>query len=383
MTSDRSVPDPLDLRAEARLDPALGFRPQPSGAKPRALFLTGATGFTGAFVAAELLASTDTTLYCLMRTVDAEAGRLRLRQQFAALSIAPPAGWEARVVPIPGDLGEPGLGLDPSAFGDLAAEIDTIVHLGARVNFLRPFSDLKAVNALGTQEVLRLAARDRPKTLHLLSSLAVFFGADMTPAEHFRETDVPDPARLRLGYQQSKWVAEQLVREARGRGLTASILRVGRIAGHSRTGATAKLDDLFYRVLTACLRLGHYPDRDNRITLIPVDHVARVITHLVQDAGALGQDFHITHPHPLPWNRIMEQVASLGCPLTPEAFEAWLERLGDGGGEDHTDGHQLRTLRLALRTSGAFFKPKPRFDDSNLRRRLAGTDIACPRSTPR
>ena len=47
---------------------------------------------------------------------------------------------------------------------------------------------------------------------------------------------------LTMGYSQSKWVAERLVKIAASRGLPVSIYRPGTITGDSRTGIS-NLDD--------------------------------------------------------------------------------------------------------------------------------------------
>src|SRR5205823_3277738 len=62
-----------------------------------------------------------------------------------------------RVVPLPGDLAAPRLGLSPGEFRELARSTDIIYHAGAIVNFIYPNEELRAANVTGTREVIRLA----------------------------------------------------------------------------------------------------------------------------------------------------------------------------------------------------------------------------------
>jgi len=59
--------------------------------------------------------------------------------------------YAQRLVPVPGDLAQPLLGIDSADFERLAQTVDVIVHNGAFVHWLKPYKALKAANVLGTQ----------------------------------------------------------------------------------------------------------------------------------------------------------------------------------------------------------------------------------------
>ncbi|MFL5663945.1 MAG: SDR family oxidoreductase, partial [Ktedonobacteraceae bacterium] len=140
----------VDLRAEAVLDPALRPESQmPESQEVRHIFLTGASGFLGAFLLSELLEATDAEVSCLVRASSAEAGQQKLQKNLENFGIWRPE-LANRIRVIPGDLSLAALGLSPQQFEALAEQIDVIYHVGALVNWVYPYSVLKGPNVLGT-----------------------------------------------------------------------------------------------------------------------------------------------------------------------------------------------------------------------------------------
>jgi len=313
----------VDLLAEAQLDPAIG--PEAAASPPvtlaRTILLTGATGFLGAFLLADLLRQTSADIYCLVRADTVEAGLARLRANLAHYGLwADP--MRARLHPIPGDLTQPRLGLTAALFAQLAAQVDAIYHNGAVLNLLQPYAALKPANVLSVQEVLRLAGQTKIKPVHYVSTIAVFYAAGQSRQTVIRESDWPEPHHLRGGYMQSKWVAEQLVRQAQTRGLPCSIYRPGLISGHSQTGVTNH-QDLTSRLVKGSYQLGLYPDRNREVNIVPVDYVSRAIVHLSQQPESWGKVFHLTNPQPTPLNKVITWAGLVGAALQEAPFRAW------------------------------------------------------------
>ena len=147
----------------------------PDLAVPNAIFLTGATGFLGAFLLYELLQQTDATLYCLVRSANHSEGLSRLRAAFAKY-LLPVACLDQRVIPVPGSLDHPRFGLSIADFSGLANTVDIIYHCGAMVNFVKPYSVLAPTNVHGSCEVLDLACQGRLKPINHISTVGVFWG---------------------------------------------------------------------------------------------------------------------------------------------------------------------------------------------------------------
>lgn len=153
------------------------------------------TRYLGVFVLAELLATTEATVFCLARAEDDDAALLRIENNLRQYGLLPSsendtaadvvaqsidtAIAQGRLVAIAGDLAKPLLGLSSLAHKELATIVDSIVHCASVVNLLLSYQDLKASNCLGTQEVLRLAVTNgsfetRVKPVFYISTNGVF-----------------------------------------------------------------------------------------------------------------------------------------------------------------------------------------------------------------
>ncbi|MGH8046426.1 MAG: thioester reductase domain-containing protein, partial [Chthoniobacterales bacterium] len=361
-----------DSRSDAKLDPGIiFFASDAAPLRSRTPFLTGATGFLGASLLNELLRDETTVVHCLVRAENANAGAARIRENLSAYGLDVP-NFERRVIPIPGDLAEPLLGLAPEGFSALAEAVDGIFHAGATVDFLRPYDVLRAVNVGGTHEILRLAATGRSKRLHYISSIAVLsathhagvIGEDVIP---HTASDFPD------GYSESKWTAEMLVREAMQRGLKANIFRLGVISGHTETGGP-NLSDASMLLLAASCQAGVLPDFEWPIDVIPVDVVARAICHIAAREQS-ASTFHITSPQPTPSDQLAGWLLARELPLERVPYERWLARmrkLAPQFGFEHLLALLPDEQSHAARRMGAVDR---RFEMANTRSALAGSGI--------
>ncbi|HAX74509.1 MAG TPA: polyketide synthase [Cyanobacteria bacterium UBA11372] len=372
--------DTLDLQAEAVLDPAIEFtNPLSENWKdPKSIFLTGATGFLGAYLLDELLHKTTADIYCLVRCGDTEGGIERLKSHLQFYSL-----WKetlsSRIIPIVGDLSKPLLGLQEEQFSQLASQLDVIYHNGALVNFVYPYSRLKATNVLGTQEILRLASLTQTKPVHFISTIAVFFSQAYSQVDRVTETDVPVfDSGLKGGYKQSKWVAEQLVAIAQERGLPACIYRPSRIMGHSQTGITGNFKDFLCSLLKACIQLGKFPTLETEINLVTVDYLSQAIVHLSRHKKSLGKAFHLSNTQPISWNNLFEEIRSLGYLLEETAYDEWLVELKHHAFQHRRENALYSLLPLLLSAANPLRFKKPRFDDRHTSEGLAGTSIVCP-----
>jgi thioester reductase-like protein len=267
--------------------------PVPEIPKLNQVLLTGGTGFIGPFLIKSLLEQTRAKIYVLVRSSDEKQGKQRLRTAMASMG---PCGaglmemFEARLIPVSGDLGQPKLGLMQDAWDFLASEVDTVFHNGATVNYLLNYDLMRDANVLGTNEVLRLAFEGRPKEFNYVSTTFVFGWAVKSV---LYETDLNENMELLdFGYSQSKWVAEQVVVDARTRGLSARIFRPA-LVSPSVTGGGNNFD-IAVRLVAFMVNHGIGVDTLNQVSFVPADIVANNIVAISTTPGTGNKTYHVT-----------------------------------------------------------------------------------------
>ena len=148
-----------------------------------------------------------------------------------------------------GDLSKEKFGLDNSQWSDLTNNIDVIIHNGAFVHWVYPYSQLRDANVIGTINVLNMAGEGKAKFFSFVSSTSAldtdYFVnlSDELLAQGKNGISEADDLQgsakgLGNGYGQSKWAAEYIIRRAGERGLKGCITRPGYVTGFSKTGAS-------------------------------------------------------------------------------------------------------------------------------------------------
>ena len=114
--------------------------PADYGTRQLVVFLTGATGFLGAFVLRDLLGRRDRVkkVICLVRASDVQKGLSRLRDGSADRGVWDEEWVEGgRLEIVVGDLGLDYFGLERDKWTQISNEADVILHNGALVCSLR------------------------------------------------------------------------------------------------------------------------------------------------------------------------------------------------------------------------------------------------------
>ncbi|MEV1121729.1 thioester reductase domain-containing protein [Actinosynnema sp. NPDC049800] len=337
---------------------------------PEHVFLTGATGFLGAFLLRDLLRTTKAIVHCLVRATDDADGLRRVRENLEYYRV-----WDevdpVRLAVHAGDLAQPRLGLGEELFDELARVVDVVYHAGATVHWLRAYGDLKDANVGGTREVLRLAARHRTVPVHHVSTVGVFAGA-APGGGALRTTDPTGPAEaLPSGYLRTKWVSEQVVELARDRGIPVSVYRVDVISGDRANGA-CQTRDFVWLSLKGIIQARSAPAGvGGYFHLAPVDYVSTAIVELSRRRA--GRTFHLHSEHRVELPELVRRLRSLGYTVADRNPDEWFAEVG--ADRDNALVPLLDAFRVMTADSASFYPP---IDVTDTAVALDGSGIDCP-----
>ncbi|KAK4172239.1 hypothetical protein QBC36DRAFT_363297 [Triangularia setosa] len=292
----------LDTAAmkEGYLDPGLTFENAAHpGAPLKSVFVTGATGFVGAFIAHELL-ELHLTVYCLVRDDDEKQAMQRLVATFADYSLWKPS-YATLLHVVVGDIAEPLFGLSRNTFENLADRVDAICHSGALVNWVRPLEDFVGPNIASTHEALRLASCGRSKSVHLISTVSTL------PLHRGHKMTKKDKE---YGYATSKYAAERMVSAARWRGARASVYRLPFVGASSATGHFRQdRGDFLHNLISGSLELGAFPSLGaaDLSAVLPVDYLSKtIVAVMTEDLSRIGRDYDFVNTRAPTFNRFFE-----------------------------------------------------------------------------
>ncbi len=299
-------------------------------------FLTGATGFLGAYILRDILMRPG-KVTLLVRAFDPDAALNRIRLTCQTYGIWDDS-WTSRLVPVVGDLEKPNFGLSVDTWNNLADSVDVVIHNGALVHWVLPYSRLRGPNVISTMTALALCAVGKAKNFGFVSSTSVldtdYFVklSDDSLAQGgsgVSEEDDLEGARKNLGtgYGQSKWAAEYLTRQAGKRGLSGCIIRPGYVLGDPEHGVT-NTDDFLVRILKGCIQLKSRPDMTNTINMVPVTQVARVVvaSSFNPPVSPLGVAQVTSHPR-ITFNEFLGSLETYGYTVPLVSYPEWKKNM--------------------------------------------------------
>jgi thioester reductase-like protein len=260
-----------------------------------AIFLTGATGYIGAHVAANLLETHGAALNLLVRGKDPQDAATRLWRAFQ-LHMDFPRFYEhlqTRVRIFPGDLTSPRFGMDRDSYDRLIHTTDSVIHCAASLNRKSEKSCLN-VNLRGTLEVLQLARHS-----HYYHGLRRFSEVSTVAVAGKRHNEIVTEDRAiewdRSDYDpyaRTKKFAEHMVRELLP-DTPLTIFRPSIVLGDSRYAETTQFDMVKAFVFLAGLKALPFRPND-QIDIVNVDFVADAIATLHQKPEPRFDTYHLS-----------------------------------------------------------------------------------------
>jgi thioester reductase-like protein len=346
-------------------------------------FVTGATGFIGRFLLAELL-KREGTIYVLCRASSLD--KLDdVRERLGA--------DDDRIVPVIGDLSKERLGVQAEDIDRLTGQVEHFFHLAAIYDLTADADTQRAANVEGTRHALQLAEAVHAGHFHQVSSIAAagLYHGVFTEDMFNEATDVDNNP-----YYATKHESERVVREESS--VPWRVYRPGIVVGSSETGEIDKIDGPYY-FFRAIQRLRNLSPSWLRgigieggpINIVPVDYVAKAMDYLAHQPDLDGQTFHLTDPNPMTVGQMTNAFAKAAkapqfaynldtkpieaaLAAVPKPLRSVAARLP--GAKQASD---LVLAELGIPREVLHFVNYPtRFDSTKTQEALAGSDIEVP-----
>ncbi len=190
-------------------------------------------------------------------------------------------------------------------------DIDSVVHLAARVHVMResstdPLAAHRRTNAAGTAWLARNAAKAGVRRLVYVSTLKV--NGETTTDVPFTERDAPEPVDP---YGISKWEGEQAIAaQAAENGLETVVIRPPLVYGPGIKGNMLRLFALCDRGIPLPLASVR-----NRRSLIAAGNLADIIARCLDHPGAAGGTFLVCDGEDVSTPDLIRRIAAaLGRP---------------------------------------------------------------------
>lgn len=305
--------------------------------KPTNIFLTGVSGFCGAFLFSELVKNNRSSkIYCLVRANSKEEGLEKIKINIQKYSL-----WDdsfiVNIIPVLGDLEKKYLGIDNDEFKELSNHIEIIFHLAAVLSFSLPYSNLKPANVNGTHEILRLSTFSKNIPIHYFSTIGIFLNSleityddkdNRKVDQILEENSLRFKGKIRTGYAQSKWVAERLMEEARLRGVPVTIYRLGLVEGNSSTGIT-NYTEFTYSFLKASIQHNLFPKSELEFLFIPVDIIAQCVLVVSSHEELCGKNYHLCPKNSTSVEDYIKLLRNFGYQISLSTYPQWKRKVSE------------------------------------------------------
>ncbi|KAJ6464062.1 putative polyketide synthase [Mycena sanguinolenta] len=297
------------------------------------VLLTGSTGALGCHLLAHLLEKDNIQhVYALNRR--SPDGLTIVDRQTAALQkqgLPTHLACSEKLTLIVGDLGDVDLGISFELMDKLRSSVTHIIHNAWRIDLMARLSEFEDL-ILSTHRLLEFAIKSNPirPSLSFISTIGIFRNLD--PSIAFAPESPIENAKIaaQVGYTESKWVAERMVQIAvERRQLNANVIRVGQLSGSdSGSWDTAQWIPALVQsgVYVGCLPDGTGDDPTDSSQGRFVDSIGAAAAAILDMQDSMNDTFHLIHPRPTTWRRVMEPLTSaLDVPLVP--YAEWFARL--------------------------------------------------------
>ncbi len=317
------------------------------------LFITGGTGVLGGYLTKLLLTDTDKKLFLLTRAKSQQEATNKLIELLTVYDC--PAQVIEKISThvqfILGDVSLPNLGLSENIYLDLQNKIDVVIHGAGIVSLHGLYEALVPINVIGTQNAIDFALKTHNKYLVYVSSYSIMGNLALDKYPDFTELDFDrEQSFKKMGYQQTKFEAEYLVRCATSNGLVWNIIRPGDIFGDSMTGSyplhLPQLTGIFYDIIRTVIYTKVAARSNMLFDITPVDYVAKGMLYLSLEHPAIYGTYHLTNPTTQPYHHVIDCMKKLGYEIDEVSIDEYMKGLRNKTLLHNGNPYKSRTLEL-------------------------------------
>lgn len=339
------------------------------------IFITGATGFLGSHILAELAEREEyrnRNVVCLVRCASSSHGAERIRQTFNRYRLYGHHLGRVRIVS--GDLVLPEFGLDHKDYEQLAADTSEVFHCAAAVNMMADYETLKPQNVTATKRIVEFCLEGRRKKLNDASTLSVFVSTNRNEGVALETDRLDEPCTVYGGYGQTKYVSEKLLLGIPQELCGINIIRYGLLCGDTTNGISAPKDFLGMFIRGA-KEIGKLPkDASGKlgIDISPIDIASKMTVDIA--ARSDGGIYHIASENPLLYSKLCVLLEKCANVEVEEDYEAWKACLSEFQDNANVTALNMSLCRLdenayhSLRYMDLFQTTNIRFDMTNTHR---------------
>lgn len=278
---------------------------------PKNVLLTGATGFLGAHILAELVSKfPEVKIYCIVRSKPNKPYDKRLKEiLYYYFGNKYDLLFGKNILPIEGDLTRDFFGLNATLYKELVSKIDTIINCASLVKHFGAYDSFYNSNVLTVKNLIDFS-KESNATLNHISTTSVSgnflvkndITFDYTENDFYIGQNYKDNV-----YVQTKFEAENLIYKEQKNGLNANVFRLGNIMPRLSDGKFQinKMDNAYYKRVLGFLKLKILPNnlKGLQLEFTPVDFCAKAIVKLLPYNNKV---FHILNPNTIDISKLFE-----------------------------------------------------------------------------
>ena len=283
------------------------------------VFITGANGSIGIHILHELLKTTKSKIYCLVRGNSIAQSTERLQEKYKFYFNKNISHLiNKRIFILNGNISKETINLSKQNISLIENNITTIIHTAAIVKHYGDYEQFNNINVEGTKNVCELASKLKKRLIHI-SSISV--SGNYLVKQDNRNVEFSEN-NLYIGqnyndnvYVHSKFEAEKIVLEYMEKGLTAQIHRIGILSGRYSDGIFQEniTENAFYSRIKSMVTLGYIADTmlDQEIEFTPIDICSRNIVALAKNSITDNKIYHLFNHNFIKIKDIVQVLNSL------------------------------------------------------------------------